>query len=241
METVYSPPLWISSSIVPRNRALLRLNVAPSGSLRVIFEYLQHLPHPFHVQVFRKVHPLLESRLADEPAMLGAKADLDTRHRSDDAQELHRGRKRTCEKCPRCCSRNPPSLPEIIYTRFFGSADNLSKARSASADGRAIDGVLTIGVRVPYNHISVSTGGCPIKKNLHHNRTRIASFPFLVLPSRIAPSTLLLANMASSAPALAHPSILATSSRALQPMYATYESSRLYKVLLGARLSRWGT
>ena len=90
---MYSPPLWIGSSIVPRNRALLRLDVASSGSLRIIFEYLQHLSHPLHVQVLRKVHPFFMSRLADKPTVLGAKANLNARYRSDDTQEFTQGKK----------------------------------------------------------------------------------------------------------------------------------------------------
>ena len=44
-----SPPLGISRSIMPSNRALLHLDMAPRRALRIISENLSHLFHPPHI------------------------------------------------------------------------------------------------------------------------------------------------------------------------------------------------
>src|SRR5271155_3051380 len=42
-------------------------------------------------------------------------------------------------KCPKCCSKNAPSRPEIMYTRFCGSAESFSRASRVGSDGIAAD------------------------------------------------------------------------------------------------------
>ena len=52
---------------MPRNRALLHLNMASRRALRVVLEDLQHLIHPAHIQVRREVAPHRRARLALRP------------------------------------------------------------------------------------------------------------------------------------------------------------------------------
>ena len=52
--------------------------------------------------------------------------------------------------CPKCRVRKSPSRPEMMYTKFFGSAHSLSSASRVGSEGTAILGVFTIGVKVPW-------------------------------------------------------------------------------------------
>lgn len=77
-------------------------------------------------------------------------------------------------KCPRCCSRNSPSRPEMMYTTLRGSAASRSSASSVAAEGTAMEGVLTIGARVPWRTCQFGSnrhGG----KNTRRNRRKTAS------------------------------------------------------------------
>ena len=55
---------------MPRNRALLDLDLAARRALRVVLEDLEHLAHPAHVQLLREVAPPLLARLPYEAPML---------------------------------------------------------------------------------------------------------------------------------------------------------------------------
>ena len=78
-----SPPLGIARSVMPRNRALLHLDMTPRRPLRIIPKDLRHLVHPPHIQLCRKIDPGLVVRghvavgwLADEPTVLGAHTEV---------------------------------------------------------------------------------------------------------------------------------------------------------------------
>ena len=55
---------------MPRDRALLRLDMAARRALRVVLEDLKHLAHPAHVQVLGEVPPDVATRLTDEATVL---------------------------------------------------------------------------------------------------------------------------------------------------------------------------
>ena len=85
-----APPLGITCPIMPRDRALLDLDMTPRRPLRIIPENLRHLVHPTHVQLCRKVDPsvfvvfrgcgaavaVAVGRLADEAAVFGAHTEV---------------------------------------------------------------------------------------------------------------------------------------------------------------------
>jgi hypothetical protein len=68
------PPLWVARTIVPRDRALLDLDVTPRRALRIILEHLQHLAHPAHIQALGEVGPFRDTRRTNKPAVFSRHA-----------------------------------------------------------------------------------------------------------------------------------------------------------------------
>ena len=60
---------------MPRDRTLLDFEVAARRALRVVFEYFENLVHPAHVYTLSEVGPLIRTRRAYEPAVLGRHAE----------------------------------------------------------------------------------------------------------------------------------------------------------------------
>ena len=80
------PPLGIARPIMPRNRALLDLNMTPRRPLGIIPKNLGHLVHPSHVQLCGKVDPgffvfrghaaVAVGGVTDESTVLGAHTEV---------------------------------------------------------------------------------------------------------------------------------------------------------------------